>query len=67
MGLNYMLDTMPFTDVLQEVFYGSGECAEIGWSFLGISMPGWTLVWYIGLAVVTLAVMILHGRKQSRI
>lgn len=64
MGLNYMLDTMPFADVLKQVFYGSGECAEIDWTFLGISMPGWTLVWYIGFAVLTLVVVLLQPRLQ---
>lgn len=65
MGLNYMLDTMPFADVLKQVFYGSGECAEIDWSFLGISMPGWTLVWYIGIALFTLAVVTLQSRQRE--
>jgi disulfide bond formation protein DsbB len=57
MGLNYMLETMPFAEVLSQVFYGSGECAEIDWTLLGISMPGWTLVWFIGLTVVTIVVV----------
>jgi disulfide bond formation protein DsbB len=61
-GLNYMLDTMPFSDVLSQVFYGSGECAQIDWTFLGLSMPTWTLVWYIGLALVTFAVVLKHRR-----
>jgi disulfide bond formation protein DsbB len=33
MGLNYMLETLPLTDVLVKVFKGSGECAEAGWLF----------------------------------
>lgn len=57
MGLNYMLDTMPFAEVMREVFYGSGECATIDWTFLGLSMPSWTLIWYIGLGVITLGVV----------
>jgi len=57
MGLNYMLDTMPFTDVLKEVFYGSGECAEITWTFLGLSMPAWTFIWYIVFTVGTIVVL----------
>ena len=57
MGLNYMLQTMPFGDVLSKVFYGSGECAQIGWTFIGLSMPWWTLFWYIGLTVITLLVV----------
>ena len=46
-GLDYMLDTLPFTEVLSNVFRGSGECAEIVWQFLGLSMPAWVLVWMI--------------------
>ncbi|MFC1694912.1 disulfide bond formation protein B [Pseudomonadota bacterium] len=58
MGLNYMLDTLPFTQVLAEVFYGSGECAEVDWSLFGLSMPGWTLLWYTGITIVTIIVLI---------
>jgi disulfide bond formation protein DsbB len=64
MGLNYMLETMPFGDVLKEVFYGSGECAEVDWSFLGLSMPNWGLLWYIGFTVVTLFVVIRAGKNK---
>jgi len=46
-GLDYMLETLPFTDVLRNVFSGSGECAKIVWQFLGLSMPGWVLVWMV--------------------
>ena len=28
MGLNYMLETLPLTDVITKVLKGSGECAE---------------------------------------
>jgi len=65
MGLNYMLETMPFTQVLSQVFYGSGECAEVFWSFLGLSMPGWTLLWYTGITVVTIIVLILANRAKA--
>ena len=51
-GLDYMLETLPFTEVLGKVFRGSGECAEIVWQFLGLSMPGWVLVWMIALGSV---------------
>ncbi len=64
MGLNYMLETLPFTDVLSEVFYGSGECADIDWAFLGLSMPGWSLLWYIGLAIATLVVLVKNSKAK---
>lgn len=65
MGLNYMLDTMPFSEVLSEVFYGSGECAEVDWTLLGLSMPGWTLLWYTGFTVVTIIVLIVAQKRKA--
>ena len=43
-GLDYMLGAFPLTEVLEMVLSGSGECAEIKWSFLGLSMPVWVLI-----------------------
>lgn len=53
-GLNYMLDAFPLKRTLEMVFTGSGECANIDWTFLGLSMPTWTLVWFVGLFVMAL-------------
>lgn len=47
MDLGYMLDAFPLQKVVQKVFAGSGECAVVDWTFLGVSMPGWTLVCYV--------------------
>jgi disulfide bond formation protein DsbB len=58
MGLNYMLETMPFMEVLSEVFYGSGECADVHWTFLGLSMPGWTFLWYLAFTLGPLTVLL---------
>ena len=43
-GLDYMLETLPVVEVLEKVFTGSGECADVVWQFLGLSMPAWVLV-----------------------
>ncbi len=64
-GLSYMMDTMPLGDVLSTVLTGSGSCAEVQWSFLGMSMPTWTLIWYIGLGLVTLFLLISKTRKAG--
>ncbi|MEM6641136.1 MAG: disulfide bond formation protein B [Pseudomonadota bacterium] len=50
-GLDYMINAFPFTEVLQRVFTGSGECASIDWTFLGLSMPAWTLICFVGLTL----------------
>ncbi len=53
-GLDYMLEAFPFTEMLQTVFSGSGECAQVDWHFLGLAMPGWVFlcVLVLGLAGV---------------
>ena len=50
-GLGYMLDNFPLADALKQVFSGSGECADVDWSLLGLSMPAWVLICVIGLAI----------------
>ena len=40
-GLDFMLNSLPFSQVLRIVLSGSGECAIVDWSFLGLSMPFW--------------------------
>lgn len=49
-GLDYMLDAMPIVGVIRKVLTGSGECAKVDWSFLGLSMPVWTLICFAVLA-----------------
>lgn len=56
-GLEYLLQTFPLTEALKLVFQGSGECAEVQWTFLGLSIPGWTLVMFTGLAVFGLLLL----------
>ena len=46
-GLEYLLDVFPLTEALRMIFTGSGECADIDWSFLGLSMPAWVLSCFV--------------------
>lgn len=66
MGLNYMLDTMPVLDVLREVFYGAGECAEVLWTFFGISIPGWSLIWFAFYTLATIFVLVFFKQEAVR-
>jgi disulfide bond formation protein DsbB len=46
-GLEYMLKRFPLSDVLTKLLAGSGECAEAGWTFLGLTIAGWSLLWFV--------------------
>jgi disulfide bond formation protein DsbB len=53
-GLDYMLDSFPLAKTLKMVFTGSGECAKVDWTFIGLSMPEWTLIWFVIFAIGSL-------------
>lgn len=50
-GLNYMFQMLPLAEAIKRVFIGNGDCAIIQWTFLGLSMPGWVLIWFVLLGV----------------
>lgn len=62
-GLGFMLDTFPLSKTLQMVLTGSGECAKVDWTFLGLNMPAWCLIWFAGLSLYAL---IAAWRKPVR-
>lgn len=45
--LDFMLEVFPLMQVIIKVFKAGGECAKIDFSFLGVSMPGWVLVFAV--------------------
>jgi len=49
--LFFMLENFPLARTWEKLFYGTGECAKVDWTFLGLSIAGWSLVWFIALAV----------------
>jgi len=50
--LAFMLDVLPVMQVIIKVFKAGGECAKVDFSFLGVSMPGWVLVFAIVVGAV---------------
>lgn len=60
-GLDYILEVFPLGQALEMVLSGSGECAEVLWRFLGLTIPGWTLVAFSGFILFGLVVL-LHNR-----
>ena len=60
-GLDFMISNFPLSEALEMVFSGSGECAEISWSFAFLSMPAWALIWLIVLG--SFGVWSIHQRR----
>lgn len=45
--LDFMLEVLPLVQVIIKVFKAGGECAKVDFSLLGISMPGWVLLFVL--------------------
>ncbi|MFQ5994944.1 MAG: disulfide bond formation protein B [Acidiferrobacterales bacterium] len=52
--LEYLLEMLPLVEVIKRVITRSGECADVTWAFVGLSMPSWVLIWCIGLGALGL-------------
>ncbi len=46
-GLDFLMDTFGPLGSLQRILRGSGECGAVEWAFLGLSIPEWTLAWFV--------------------
>ena len=49
--LFFMLENFPLGRMFEKLFMGSGQCAEVTWRFLGLSIAEWSLAWFAALAL----------------
>jgi protein dithiol:quinone oxidoreductase len=47
--LFFMLENFPLSRTLEKLFTGTGECAVVDWTFLGLSIAGWSAAWFAAL------------------
>lgn len=57
-GLQTMLENFPLIDVLPKVFRGSGDCAEAGWTLIGLTIAEWSLIWFVILSAGALFILL---------
>jgi len=65
-GLEYILRKFSLTRALEKVLTGSGECAEAGWTLLGLTIAGWSLVWFVLLGAFALYLLWLGRARGAR-
>ncbi len=63
--LDVLLQFTPVTQVIRKVLTGSGECTEINWRLLGLTMPGWVLIAALALGALGVTVNIRSRRARS--
>ncbi|MDP4548118.1 MAG: disulfide bond formation protein B [Marinobacter sp.] len=66
-SVDYLLQVLPWFDVLKTALRGTGDCAEVVWRFLGLSIPGWTAVFFAGLVLLGLAMLFRPGGFDNKL
>lgn len=62
-SLQYLMDVLPFTEVVRIMLSGTGDCAQVQWVFLGLPIPGWTLVAFTGFTLFGLYQYLIHRSR----
>jgi len=64
-GLDYMLNVFPFADAIKMILTGSGECAEVKWRFIGLSIAEWSLIMFVGITIAAIISIYTYKNKSS--
>jgi protein dithiol:quinone oxidoreductase len=63
--LFFMLENFPLSRTLRTLFSGTGECAVVDWTFLGLSIAAWSLLWFVALALYLFWLAVAKGRRVN--
>ncbi|MCY1540623.1 Disulfide bond formation protein B [compost metagenome] len=47
-SLDYMMEALPFQDIVKLMLHGTADCAEVTWTLFGMSIPEWSLLAFAG-------------------
>lgn len=65
-SLNFLWQTGSFSDVFNAIIHGTGgECAQVIWRFLGLSMAAWALLVFSGLFFLSLLLFVSNKRTLA--
>ncbi len=53
-SLDYMMEALPFQDIVRLVLHGTADCAEVSWTLFGMSIPEWSLLAFAGMFLFAL-------------
>jgi disulfide bond formation protein DsbB len=63
--LFFMLENFPVAQTLKRLVAGTGECAKVDWTFLGLSIAEWSLVCFVALGLYAAWLALRASRRAS--
>ena len=65
-SVDYMLEVLPLTEVLATAIRGTGDCAAVVWRFLGLSIPGWSALFFVCVLLTGLYLCLRRAPWRNR-
>ena len=62
---DYMFENFPLKKAFTLIFKGTGDCAAIDWTLLGLSLPQLALIAYVGLGVYAFYLATLNTNNKK--
>jgi disulfide bond formation protein DsbB len=63
--LYFMLEHFPLSRTLRTLVSGTGECAVVDWTFLGLSIAEWSLLWFAAFCAGAVALAFLRRDRLA--
>lgn len=60
--LEFMLDSFSLVQALPLIFRGTGDCSKVQWTFLGLSIAEWSLLWFAAIGVLGIYLLLRRQR-----
>ena len=64
-SLEFMLEAFPLQDVIVKMLYGSSDCAEVGWTFLGLNIAEMSMLGFIAMLLWSLILLLRRFARKS--
>ncbi|TDF83427.1 disulfide bond formation protein B [Pseudomonas sp. H9] len=65
-SMSYFIESMPLSQLLKVMVLGSSECVPINWSFLDLTVPEWSLLAFVLLALLLLVRLFAYRHAVIR-
>ena len=52
--------TTPWVSVVQQMFEGAAECTHIAWTLFGLSIPEWSLLFFVAMLILGIYQLLRH-------
>jgi disulfide bond formation protein DsbB len=63
--LSYLLEAVPVMEALSVLLQGDGNCAKSLWLFLGLTIPGWSLIAFSGFFLLNGSILYVLSNRSS--